>query len=312
MLSKALFIPMSVLALLGQITLAGANSALAKNEIPLPAKKVEETSPPKPPVVIPLPPLPAKPSEPSPSTKVQVPAKKTAIPEKSKMCQLYEGKYLAYYDTVFTVKNCKRYLLSTEEVYAFTRGKNKPLEEKNIAEIIQSIPSGGAWSDKEAQMKGENPCTAYDHLYVTDGVEIYWVEKCKLQQFPDWASYETHRGSLRKNPPVLRYLTTAQFDKFKLGKTLPSVITDEYRELEEPIKVVALKEACRNNIGKFVSYLDSIFWIEATKAGCQRREVDAEAFTNDMGRKKYFLQELTSSQILTIPVGSKYVLASKK
>jgi hypothetical protein len=245
----------------------------------------------------------------SPAAAAQAAAKEAPIPQKSKMCQLYEGKYLAYYDNVFVVRGCKRYFLSGDEVYLLTRNKSRPLEEKNIAAIVQALPNGGLLSDEEARRSIKDSCAAYNHLYVTDGVEIYWVDNCKLDQFPDWASYEVHRGSLKKNPPVLRYLSAEQFATFKRGKILPSVINEEYRELALPVATLPMAQACGAHIGHFVSYLDQIFYIEASKGGCVRREVDAEVFTNLEGRKKYTLQELTSSQFLSIPVGNRYVLA---
>jgi hypothetical protein len=277
--------------LLSSVFTVAAGLALAVPNAPAPAKA-------QPPAAQPV----AAPPAASTDTKAE------PILDKAKTCQQYEGQYLAYYDLVFVVKKCQRHLLSDEEVYALTRKNIRPLEVPDIARIVQTIPRGGNWSNEEEQRKAENPCSAYDHLYVTDGLEIYWVDKCELKMFPDWASYESHRGNLGKNPPHLRYLDEKQLLKFKRGKPLASVIDGEYRELDQPIATIPLAQACKGKLNQFVSYLDMVFYIEATKAGCVRRIVDAEAFTRSRGRETYALQELNSSEVITIPLGSPYLL----
>ena len=245
-------------------------------------------------------------AKPMPQTAI----KPETIQNLASLCQQYEGKYLAYYDAVFKVQGCKRFALNTAEIYALSRTGISPFDKrKEMAKIIQTIPLGGQWSSEVEKQTPLDPCTTFDHSYVTDGVEAYWVEKCSLQKFPDWASYEDHRGSLGKNPPNLRYLEPKQLELFKPGKDLPSVLDGEYRELVQVPATLSSQEACKGLVGGYVSYLDTVYFIEATAKGCTRRAVNGELFTGQRGHDKFTLAELSSEQALAIPEGKKYKLS---
>jgi hypothetical protein len=304
-----------------RISLFLALALLSDGAFALPAEPKAAASPPAPVPQSPAaaakpkasPPQAEPPQTAPPPSAAKTPAKPESIPEKAALCQQFEGKYLAYYELVFKVQGCKRYALDTAEIYELSRQGIVPYDKrKEMPKIIQALPFGGTWGNEVSRQSPVNPCTAYDHLYVTDGVEVYWVNKCQLQLFPDWASYESHRGSLSKNPPTLRYLDSKQLAQFKEGKDLPSVIDEEYRELEEPKATLTPAEACKGLLGTFVSYLDTIYFIEAHPKGCKRRPVDGEEFTRNRANDKHVLQELTSAQAQAILEGNKYKLSGAK
>ena len=229
--------------------------------------------------------------------------------EKKATCKKYEKAYIGYYGTVYHVKGCKRYELSSEQVYKLTKAGKLKLKEVG-ANVVASLPGGGDF--QEAGKSSGDLCKRLEGQYITFSfVDVYWVDSCKKRPFPDWSSYESHRGKLKNVRVPLKSLELEDFLALENGEPMPSVIDEEFRELLRPdnVDIIPLDEACLGVVGTYVTYLGQIYFIEAMKqkeAGarlCQKRRVDAEEYTRKRANSKFHLKELSSSQAISIPEG---------
>ena len=239
--------------------------------------------------------------EPSPEP---TPAQKKAV------CKKYKNKYIVYYGKVYHVESCKRYELNSEQVYNLTKTNKLRLREVG-AEVVASLPAGGKYKDEPKDT--ETLCKRHEGQYITFSfVDVYWVESCKKRPFPDWSSYESHRGKLKNARMPLKSLELDEFLALENGEPMPSVIDEEFRELLRPdnVDIIPLDEACQGVVGTYVTYLGQIYFIEAMKQKgsvgrlCQKRRVDAEEYTRKKANSKFHLRELSSSQAISIPEGS--------
>ena len=210
--------------------------------------------------------------------------------QKKKTCRKYENKYISYYDKIYYVKGCKRTQV------------DQPSSTTNIIRI-----DGSEFSQIPLELsKGKNVkksnCKELNNRYVTEGyVYVYYVENCRLNMFPDWATYQAHLKLKGKKSENLVELDLLKYPDLKEGETYLSVV-DQDRTIIEHIRndrtdVIPLKKACKGLEGKFVSYVDKIYKIEK----CRKREIDPEQFISKHQNVK--LKELSSNQWVSIPDG---------
>ena len=237
-----------------------------------------------------------------------------AIAKSSQLnCKKFANSFISYYSSVFHVSGCKRYKLESHQVYELTK-KSKKVHEVDSS-VIDSIPLGGAYL-KSAKKEKESICKKYERTYITFSfMDVYWVENCKKKRFPDWASYESHRGKLNKEIS-LHSLELDDFSQIAEIDPMPSVINEEFRETinSDQVDMIPVDEACKGIQNQFVTYLGQMFYIESIDKGdkglaCQKRQVDAEIFTRKKAGESFRLRELNSSQAISIPDGGPYVFS---
>ncbi|MEZ4741357.1 MAG: hypothetical protein R3B45_02745 [Bdellovibrionota bacterium] len=237
-----------------------------------------------------------------PSSAPPLPKKKVFSSQKKKeICRKYEGNYISYYGTIYFVKNCKRSILSSREVYYLTRKKGHIIEVDQDA-LIGMVEGKPFYAlSKPIPPRG---CKELDRKYVTYKFgDLYYVEGCKKHMFLDWGSFETHRVSISaKNANVLS-LTWAEFSSLPVGKPMPSIILKEYVDLNakaRDVDIIPIDEACSGLNGHFVSYYSKIYKIER----CHKRLADASLLSKHaLSRSKTKLKELTSEQWISLPDG---------
>ena len=221
--------------------------------------------------------------------------------ERKANCRKFEKEFISFYEKVFFVKNCKRHALTTEESSKLTREKMRPLDVDS--RVIASLDEAEGY---EILQMGKPDCKAYNKTYISFNLLVYYVENCQYRQFPDEASYQEHR---RKNhlidKPIL-YPNGPAYATLKAGLPFPSVLDDETLDEKSGfIEVMNMADACRNITDHYVTYLDSIYFINRVKfkegEGCWREKVDASEFTRKTTRGVVLLRELTSNQAFSIP-----------
>lgn len=215
---------------------------------------------------------------------------KVSSSEKKKTCKKYEHKYISYYDKIYYVEGCKR-----KPVSEISSSMNiVRIDSREFSQIQLEIP--------KAKSVKKSSCKELNNRYVTEGyVYVYYVENCKLNMFPDWATYQAHLKLKGKSSENLIELDLLKYPDLKEGETYLSVV-DQDKTIMEHIKndktdVIPLKKACKGIEGKFVSYVDKIYKIEK----CQKREIDPEEFVSKHQNVK--LIELSSNQWVSIPDG---------
>ncbi len=211
--------------------------------------------------------------------------------QKKRTCKKYEGKYISYYDKVYFVKGCRRSQVE------------QPPANINVA-IVGSAEFSQIPLELPKSKKGvkKSNCKELNNKYVTEGyVYVYYVENCKLNMFPDWATYQAHLKLKGKKSENLVELDLLKYPDLKEGETYLSVV-DQDKTIIDHIRndktdVIPLKKACKGLEGKYVSYVDKIYKIEK----CRKREADPEEFISKHQNVK--LIELSSNQWVSIPDG---------
>lgn len=210
--------------------------------------------------------------------------------DKKKTCKKYEGRYISYYDKIYLVKGCKRKQVGqpSPEVQVIR------IDSKDFSQIPLEI-------SKNTKVTKSN-CKELNNKYVTEGyVYVYYVENCKLNMFPDWATYQAHLKIKGKKSENLLELDLLKYPDLKEGEVYLSVV-DQDKTIIDHIKndrtdVIPIKQACKGLNGSFVSYVDKIYKIE----NCRKREIDPEYFVSKY--KNIKLKEISSNQWVSLPDG---------
>ncbi len=218
-------------------------------------------------------------------------------------CRKFEGQFIAYYDRIFKVENCKR-----REVLSDDDGQNPILRGLRIISIenitIAKIPEGPAFGSTP---KGRKPdCARIEGRYVISRAsDVFFVEACKKRPFPDWDTYADHSAKQQKSRKDILELPEEEFLALPLGTEFKSSLNDEYRKMlvtEKNIDVLPLDEACKGLNGSYLSYYSKIYKVDA----CRKQEVDAERFLTRF--PNYKLREMSSEQWISIPTGKPFKL----
>ncbi len=217
--------------------------------------------------------------------------------ERKKSCSQHEKSFISFYDKVYYIKGCKKYLLTNDESSQITRGKSRPRDVES--RVIASFEDGG---DYAKMMRLAPNCKKFNKTYISFNLTTYFVDNCRYRKFPDEASYQEHR---RKNKLIGRPILEpdgAEFATLKEGTPFPSVLDGETLDAGF-IEVLSIESACRNVSGHYVSYLDSIYFVNRFKSGkgCWREKIDASTFSRKTMKGKVKLTELSSSQARSIP-----------
>lgn len=219
--------------------------------------------------------------------------------QKKSECAKYENRYISFYDQVFKVVNCKRREVRDGELLA-RLAKGRSITSVSNDTIIM-LEEGQPYTASDVYPT--RTCAQLNNRYVTYGPnEIFFIENCKRNSFPDWDTYETHREKHDKKSPVLE-LTEKEFRGLKFGKQYPSVLDKVFKDVLEGsagVDVIPVDEACRGVNEKFVSYYSRLYRIER----CRKREIpDTEAFMRKKENNRLKLIELSSEQWLSLPDG---------
>ncbi len=228
-----------------------------------------------------------------------LPAEPISAKEKAANCRKYENQYISFHSKVFFIKGCKKYSFEIEEASQLSRNNTRVSEV--LARVIASLDDGGKY--KEFRKRNFN-CRDKNHSYVSYDIKTYWVEGCKLLEFPDSATFADHRYKNKFFEKTVSVLDYDQFLKFTIGTPFKSVLTGQNNlDFKRTVNKIALQEACKNLYGRYVSYLDSVYQIKTLKKekGCWREKVDAAEYSRKKGKILENLKELTSEQSLAIP-----------
>lgn len=299
---------------------------LAQDDEPPPPPPPMDEEPPPPPPIDENPPMPddsgssySPPSSPAPSRRNEAPVGKEAEEaaaaekalryknppivkptekEKKVNCAKYNNQFISFHEDVYLIRNCKKYLLSAEEA-----GKlSSKLQPRDVPSgVLASIPEGGEYAALDRRVIR---CDKFNKNYVTYNLKLFWVENCKLREFPDNATMQDHRWKNKYFDKPVIVLEQDQFRQFKFGEIFKSILNADYHNVKEgELTRTSNIKAC-NNVGKvhYVSYLDSIYKINAMKkgkGGCWREKVDAAELSRKMSLAN--LRELTAEQSLAIP-----------
>lgn len=222
--------------------------------------------------------------------------------EKRKICSQFEGKFISFYSDVYLVKHCVRLPLSSAEIYEHTR-LGKKIEE--VARVVIEALTEGADFQQQKVAGRSRSCQELEGKYITYQFgDIYLVKSCKRRVFLDWASFETHRGSISLEKSSIHSLTWDEYSSMKIGPPMPSAIIPEYAEIangRKAVDVIPIDEACKGVNGRYVTYYSRIYKIEK----CYKREIDSVEFTKWAEKNSVRLVELTSEQWLSLPDGLK-------
>jgi hypothetical protein len=219
-----------------------------------------------------------------------------------RLCRQYNNQYIGYYDQVFHVVACIRYPLDSEVIYQLQRSRKKIVEVGS--EVIAYIPSvvEGWRSNPDVPRRG---CRILEGKYISySSGDVYFIESCKKRVFQDWASYESHRGSLSKQEAILS-VTYDEYTALEDGEPMPSVLDQEMKDLlkmAESIDIIPADEACRGLNDRFVSYYSKVYKVER----CRKRQLTEDAVGRIFLNSQQRVIEMSSQQWLSIPDGPVY------
>jgi len=238
------------------------------------------------------------------------PIRKTFTKSKRrKICGRLEAKYISYYGKIYFVKNCRRQLLKSSDVFYLTRDRIKIVEVDRDA--IIAIAEGEDYVFRDVHEKFRN-CRELEGRYITFKFgDLFYVKRCKKRMFQDWGSFETHRGHISAKNATVLSLTWGEFSNLKEGRPMPSIILKENRlksNISRDVDVIPLDEACSGINGRFVSYYSKIYKIEK----CTKRAMDEVAFSKQYGSRSGRIREMTSEQWISIPNGPPLLTLYKK
>ena len=216
--------------------------------------------------------------------------------EKKKICAKYEGHHLSYYKDVYQVKGCKRILLTDTQTYELSRQQIK-IDRVEDARVIEALPT-----EKEpSKLSLASLCKLYRNHYITNSVEYFHLDgNCEKHQFPNWDTFDVHRKS-HASIGTLQVLEADIVSFFKEGAPIPSM-ADQLSTLKKeiPVTLIPLNTACQGLIGRYVSYLNKVYYIQTRKqGGCEKVEKAGDVLTRKQPDVR--IQELTHSQAYSIP-----------
>lgn len=225
--------------------------------------------------------------------------------------------YISYYDQLFQLdENCQRIPLDHDQAWELSR---RGIFFTDVShEVIAALPSFSPVKSATT-ISPDVLCQKFRHKYIIMGSDHYWIEPtednktCFKRLFPDWDSYDNHAGKNRTGRPVPLNITDEDFYRIPSGPPMISVIDEDFRQQLHQAKtqqadLLPLDEACRGLVGKYATYLGEIYFITKKSGGsdnesfCTRRIINGEQFTREWGLTSLHLQELTSSQALSIPI----------
>jgi hypothetical protein len=210
-------------------------------------------------------------------------------------CRLYDKKFVTFHDQVYFIRDCKSYVLSSEDSSKLSRAGVKVRE--ILGRELASLKEGGDYSTQKTE---QIRCADFNQNYVTYNLKIYWVETCLLREFPDNASMQDHRWKNKFFKKPVLVLEEYQFKQFKFGTVFKSILDSDVGAEPDEYKRLSIEEACRN-LSRYVAYIDNIYKITPSKSGkgCSKEKIDSA----EMSRKMNFsnLHEITPGRFLSIP-----------
>lgn len=223
---------------------------------------------------------------------------KVSLQDRKKVCLEFNNKYISYYSEVYRITNCKRHLLTPEEVYIHTRKKG--VIHTVDANVIIALAEGEVYQNI-GEIKKSNDCYGLEGKFVTFVYgHVYLVKNCKRRGFEYWSDYETFREKTPMKQRDIIPLNSELYASIPEGELMPAKISDDYWGGfgKEGVDIIPIDEACYGVEGKYVSYYERVYKIEK----CRKREVKAEVVMEGKLAKIKF-RELTSEQWISLPNG---------
>ena len=249
----------------------------------------------------------------NPDDELSVPPEEPAVvkhfthAQRQAFCQKYDGKLIAYYESVYEVEHCKRRAVTDNKtIYNFLRAGRRIV---NVdGDVIAAVPEGRPL-DPASLGKPRRGCRQLEGRYVThSNIDVYFVQKCHKRLFPNWTSYFEHREKRGDHRSEILALSAAEFRALPAGKDMPSIFDDLYASAAHKYadaEIIPIDEACEGVEGRLAAYYSRLYRIEK----CHKREiVDPELFLKVLGKKlglgsREKVVELTSQQWLSLPGG---------
>jgi len=213
-------------------------------------------------------------------------------------CRQYDGKVISYYSSVYRVESCTRREYLDYKIISALLVKGIEIHEV-VSDVIAALPEGVPM-DKTLVVKTARTCRDLEKKHVTHtSVEIFYVENCKTRIFPDFATYEDHRGDKRMNEIV--DLSWLEFSSLEVGEPIPSILDEMYSKLlsgEAGVDIIPVDEACEGINGKVVSYYSRLYRIER----CYKREIlSPSMYTKE--HNGFYGKEVSSQVWISLPDG---------
>jgi hypothetical protein len=226
------------------------------------------------------------------------PRKEFTSAQVKKICNKYRGKYISYYSKVFKVLSCiRRPFVQHKSIVGLLNRGGSFVEVGS--DVVAALPLGPPL-DKEMVAATARSCKDLNGKYVTlSHVDIFYIEKCKKRKFPDFATYESHRGASRMDPIV--DLSWYEFSRIKEGAPISSVLDKIFADLlsgDAGIDIIPVDEACEGINGRIVTYYSRVYKIQK----CYKREyMSSEMFTKKLINVNR--PEINSQVWLSLPSG---------
>jgi hypothetical protein len=217
--------------------------------------------------------------------------------EKKKICRQYEGHHISYYKDVYRVKGCKRILLSDAASYELTRQQIK-IDRIDDSKVIEALPT----ETEPPKLSIDSLCKLYRNHYITNSVGYYHLDaNCVKHEFPNWDTFDVHRKS-HTSIGSLQVLDSDIVSFFKEGSPIASM-ADKLSTLKKdiPILRLPLETACKGLIGRYMSYRNKMYYIQARKKGngCEKVEKEGDVITRKQPGIR--IEELSHSEAYSIP-----------
>lgn len=237
-----------------------------------------------------------------PAPEEPVHRKRFSAAEKQKICNLYQGKLVAFYGDVFRVEGCKRRLIvNNKTVYTLMREGQEVIDVES--DVMVALPEGHP-IDLAINAQGARGCKELEGHYVSySSTDVYFVERCAKRIFPDWATYVDHRQKRGDGRGEILSLSWLEFSQLAKGRPIASIIDDMFAKLlrgDGGTDIIPVDEACTGLEGKVVAFYSRLYRVEK----CRKREfADPEAFMRHAGVDRQKIPDLNAQRWLSLPDG---------
>ena len=130
-------------------------------------------------------------------------------------CKRLEGRYISYYGRVYRVAGCRREEIPSPKIGALTATGVQIQPVSN--DTIIMIPDVPARSKKPGDR--QSVCQRYEGQYMIRGGDtMYYVQRCRYRQFPDYETFADHRRKNQSKKTSLLEPTTTDMALLREGR----------------------------------------------------------------------------------------------
>lgn len=260
--------------------------------------------------------------------------KSDGVQKLSEMCELYEGKVIAFAGSLSLIDRCQQRVIEDTQVLndLIIDGKKQVIDVPSA--VVRTIPFGKPFLANRGLKKNPDSnaykCSRFEGRYVTnDGENFFFVEKCHRRLFVSFEDFTYHN---QENRPVLA-ATPEEFEVLLPGRVMevrptnePEILykvdgdiywsrlfpkgkversgEDSLKKIEtidmERKKFSGRAELCSRYEGKIVSFYSKLFLIEK----CLRRPlVNVSLDVQTSLADDFEPQDLSAEQYRVIPEG---------